>query len=250
MKDTFYIFGIHSAEEAIINNLNKIEKIYFNEKIINKNNKLKSLHNSARINKIPFSFVGEDKLNEYSGNSNHQGVVILMRDFDYLTIDDYLENINVIDNNINNKRCLLILDNIQDTHNMGAIIRSATALGVDAIILEKYSGAPLNGTVHKTSAGTLGKLPIISVNNLSVCIEKLKKNNFWIYSLAMSGDNILWKEAFPNRICIVVGNEDKGVSKNILEHSDVTLSIPMSNNTESLNASIAAALTIYEWRRE
>ena len=250
-NNNLYVYGVHPCEEAIANSYTKVEKVYFNLSSQKSNNiRLQNIMKLIIKHKIPFSYIPDDRLDVYSNGGNHQGVVMLMRSFEYESLDDILDYIKDDTNPYyRSNACVLILDNIEDTHNMGAIIRTAAGLGVSAVIIEKFSNAPINGTVYKTSAGQVENIPIVQVNNINVCIEKLKQNGFWIYGLAANGEKNIWEERFDNPTCFIIGNEERGVSHNTQQHCDMLLKIDMSNNVESLNASVSAAIAMYEWRR-
>ena len=250
-ENELYIFGIHPCEEAILNSYNKVEKVYFN--LSAKNNfspRFKNIMKAIIAHKIPFSYIDDKRLDDYAGGANHQGVIVLMRGFEYESLDNILAKIK--DDTLPHYRvnaCVIILDNIEDTHNLGAIIRTAAGLGVSAVIIEKFSNAPINGTVYKTSAGQVENIPIVQVNNINVCIEKLKENGFWIYGLAANGEKNIWEERYDTPTAFVIGNEEKGISHNTQKNCDMLLKIEMKNEVESLNASVSAALAMYEWRR-
>lgn len=253
-NNSFNIYGIHSIEEAIKNNFSKIEKIYFDEYVINKrnNDKLTAILHEVKKLKIPYSVVDRKKLDLMASDNkevnNHQGVVAIIRSFDYVDLEQFLKDIKDIQN-----PCVLILDNIEDTHNVGAMIRSAVAANIAGIIIHKYSGAPINGTVYKTSAGLVENIPIIKVSNINATIEKLKDNKyakFWIYGLDMSGKKSLWDIEYNTPTAFIIGNEERGISLKTGEHCDELIYIPMNKKAESLNASVSAALVSYEWARQ
>lgn len=145
--------------------------------------------------------------------------------------------------------CIIILDELTDVHNVGAIIRSATASGCDAIVVSKHNQAPINDTVMRTSAHTAGILPIIQ-SNINDAIRVLKDNGFWVHGLFMDGDGSLWKNDLTGKVAIVVGSEDEGIHAATKKLCDFSLAIPMDARVESLNASVAAALAMYERARQ
>ena len=143
-------------------------------------------------------------------------------------------------------------------HNFGAILRTAAATGVAGVIVPKDSQAPINGTVYKTSAGAVAKIPVVRVSNINQIIEKLKKNKFWTAAIDMDEEanskqqkkNQLWNQTFDTPMAFIMGAEGKGVSVKTKEHADYIISIPMENDIESLNVSVAAAVVLYEWKRQ
>lgn len=250
-EKSFNIYGIHVIEEAIKNNLSKIEKVYFDEYLIKKanNTKLLDLYLNIKRLKISNTLTDRKKIEIMAGkDNNHQGVVAIMRSFDYIDLDKFLQNIKDKKN-----PCIIILDNIEDTHNIGAIIRTAVAGQVSGVILHKHSGAPINATVYKTSAGMVEHIPIIKVNNINSTIEKLKDNKyikFWIYGLDMNSNTNIWQADYNTPTAFVIGNEENGISQKTNEHCDMIVNIPMDKQTESLNASVSAGIVIYEWKRQ
>jgi len=152
---------------------------------------------------------------------------------------------------IKNKKnsCIVILDELTDVHNVGAIIRSSVASFADAIIVSKHNQAPINETVMKTSAFTADMIPVIE-SNINDAIRTLKKNGFWVHGLFMDGENNLWKNDLTGKVAIIVGSEGNGIHKSTRELCDYSLSIPMDKRVESLNASVATAIALYERLRQ
>lgn len=152
---------------------------------------------------------------------------------------------------IKNKKnsCIVILDELTDVHNVGAIIRSSVASFADAIIVSKHNQAPINETVMKTSAFTADMIPVIE-SNINDAIRTLKKNGFWVHGLFMDGENNLWKNDLTGKVAIIVGSEGDGIHKSTRELCDYSLSIPMDKRVESLNASVATAIALYERLRQ
>ncbi len=182
-------------------------------------------------NKIKYEMVDNHLLNKMCEN-NHQGVVIDYYDYDYYTLDD-LEGDFV-----------LILDHLEDPHNFGAIIRTCAAVGIKSIIIPKDRSVGVTDVAIKTSVGTINYVKIIMVNNLVATIKKLQKEGFFVYAASMEGEDFR-KIDYSEKRVLVIGNEGSGVSRLVKENSDVLISIPMNKNVESLNASVAASILIY-----
>lgn len=142
---------------------------------------------------------------------------------------------------------LVLLGEVQDPHNVGAIIRSAAAFGLSAVLLPEHRQAQISGTVIKVSVGTAFSIPLVHVGNANNAIRDLKDRGFWIYGLAGEAEQSIVAEGFEKPSVIVVGNEGEGIRKKTLEHCDIPLSIPLSPHAESLNASAAAAVAFYAW---
>lgn len=230
-------------EELLQSNPRQVDKVY-----LKKNVGSHSLSNIADLcskNRIPVTDVPGSKLFDLVGSVNDQGVVAAISQAEYTDFEEWLESF-IPDNNT----AVLLLDEIEDPHNFGAILRTAAASGISAIIVPKHRQAPVNATVFKTSAGTAGRIPIVRAVNLNQAILQLKENKFWIAGLDMDGDSLLWEQTFDVPMAFVIGNEGRGMRKKTGEHCDFLLSIPMLNGVESLNASVSASLVCYEWRRQ
>jgi 23S rRNA (guanosine2251-2'-O)-methyltransferase len=173
-------------------------------------------------------------------------VVGLSKPFDYENLTTYLETVTE-----DKLQTILILDHLTDVSNIGAMIRSAAAMNVDAIIVAELNQAPITSAVFKTSAGTVGRIPIIQVGNINQCVESLKRSRFWIVGLSShtaKGEKAtnLWDYQFDAHTAVVIGNEGDGVREKTLEHCDAVLQVPMHNDVESLNASVTAGIVCYE----
>ncbi|MDO5047038.1 MAG: 23S rRNA (guanosine(2251)-2'-O)-methyltransferase RlmB [Anaerococcus sp.] len=193
----------------------------------------------AKLNKknIEISFVDKrffDKI-----DINHQGVMVEVEAFKY----EDLAKLEATSR-------LIILDKIEDPHNLGAIIRSAEAFGFDGVIIPERRSASVNATVFKTSAGAISNIKVFRVKNLTRTIKDLKEMGFWIYGLAGEADTSLQKVDLTGKVGLVVGNEGSGISRLVRENCDMLINIPMQGRVNSLNASVAAAISIYEVLRQ
>lgn len=186
---------------------------------------------------IPISY--EDRSYFDKIDANHQGVEIKLKDFVYKDLED-----------LKDKKRLMILDQIEDPHNLGAIIRSGEALGFDGIIIGKRRSAKVNSTVYKTSAGAINNIDIAMVVNINRAIEELKKENFWVYGLAGEADSLISETDLKGKVALVVGNEGKGLSRLVRKNCDGLVKIPMLGDINSLNASVASAIAMYECLRQ
>ena len=145
--------------------------------------------------------------------------------------------------------CVVIMDELTDVHNVGAIIRSAVATGVDAVVIARHNQAPINATVMRTSANTADMIPVIEMN-VNDAIRTLQDNKFWVHGLFMRGKDTLWKSDLKGKVAIVVGSEETGIHDSTMKLCDFALSIPMDKKVESLNASVSAAIAMYERLRQ
>jgi 23S rRNA (guanosine2251-2'-O)-methyltransferase len=238
-----YIYGRNPLLEQLHQSPDKVEKIYLRDQIGGSD--IEKIKQYASENRIPVSYVPGKKLLDLVGKVNDQGVVAHISPVSYLDFHEWLENFN-----IRSDSSLLLLDEIEDPHNFGAILRSAAAAGISAVLVPKHRQAPVNATVFKTSAGTAGRIPIVRVGNLNQAILELKEHKFWIAGLDQHADKSFWELDASVPLAFVIGSEGKGIRKKTSEHCDFNYSIPMANNVESLNASVSAALICYEWKRK
>ena len=242
-ENNIYIYGRNPIKEALTNEAERVEKIFVRDSL--HDSQLSELFNLASQYRIPISHVPGSKLYDLVGSVNDQGVVALMSQISYQDFGTWLDAIDT-----STYPAVLLLDEIEDPGNLGAMLRTAVAAGIAAVLVPKHRQAPVNATVYKTSAGTAGRIPIVRAGNLNQAIMKLKDEGFWIGGLDMEGDQKLWDLEVDRPLAFVVGNEGSGISKKTLEHCDYKFRIPMENNVESLNASVSAALLCYEWRRK
>ncbi len=234
------IEGRNAVMEALKND-REIDYIYIKkgemEGSINK------IIGKAKDKKILIKIVDKNKLDEMSESKNHQGIIAIANEYKYCDIEDILEQTR------DKQGFFLILDEIEDPHNLGAIIRSAEASGVDAIIIPKRRACQVNATVEKTAAGATSHMKIARVTNLVQTIEKMKEQGIWIYSVDMAGSDYT-RIDLKGKVALVIGNEGKGISRLIKEKSDFTISIPMKGSINSLNASVAASVIMFEAVRQ
>lgn len=191
----------------------------------------------SMINNKNLKIIYEDKfkLDKLTKN-NHQGIVLEIDDYKYYSLEDIIGN---------KEKCnIIILDHLEDPHNLGAIIRTVEASGIDGIILPLNRSVSVNETVMKTSVGTLFNVKICQVTNLMNTIKYLKKQGFWIYGADMNGEDFN-NINYPNKTCLIIGNEGNGLSRMVRESCDFIVSIPMTGMVNSLNASVAAGILMY-----
>lgn len=217
----------------------EIETLYISSG--NLEGSIKKIMAMAKDQRIVIKSVDRKKLTELSEGENHQGVVAIVNDYKYYDLEDLIQ----IPKQKNEPAFFIILDGITDPHNLGAIVRSAEALGAHGIIISKRRSALVNATVYKTSAGAVEKMPIARVSNLSNAVKTLQKEGVWIYSTDMEGRNI-YEQDLKSDMAIIIGNEGEGVSRLLKENSDFIITIPMNGSINSLNASVATGIILYE----
>lgn len=209
-------------------NPQKIKKAYINEKI-----KDQKLLDYLKENHIRFERIPLEKMNHLC-KENHQGIIIEREDYNYASLTELM-----------NENFLVILDHLEDPHNLGAIIRTCEAAGIKGIIIPKDRSVTVNETVMKTSVGTTEYVKIAKVTNLVETIKKLKEQGYFVYGSAMNGRNYN-QVNFSDKKVLVIGNEGKGMSNLVQKNCDEIIKIPMKGQVNSLNASVAAAILIYK----
>lgn len=224
-----YIYGKNVAREAIENNQKIIKALIY--KGFNDRELISALQKA----KISIKFCEKFELDKVAP-FNHQGIILNVPDYEYVDIE-----------NITNKEnpFIVMLDHIEDPHNLGAIIRTCEAAGVSGIIIPKDRCATVNDTVVKTSAGALSHMDVCMVTNLAQTLRKLKENGFWIIGTDMIGDDYS-KLDYRGKICLVIGNEGSGLSNIVQKECDFLASIPMIGKINSLNASVATGIVVFE----
>jgi 23S rRNA (guanosine2251-2'-O)-methyltransferase len=248
MKD-FYIYGRNAIIEQLLHHPKNLKRIMIKDNV--KSSGFEQIRELALKNRIPVDTTDEKEITKLLKDEvSHQGVIAISRPFEYTSFEEWM---HIVD--INTMPTVLILDHIMDVSNLGAIIRSATAAGVAAIIVAELNQAPVTSAVYKTSAGTVGRVPLIQVGNLNQIVERFKKAGFWIVGLAIDenhtgGSTDLWHYNFDTPTVVVIGGEGDGIRQKTREHCDVLLSIPMENSVESLNAAVSSALVCYEIKRQ
>ena len=196
----------------------------------------------AKEKKVILIEVDRIKLNKMAKSNNHQGVIAIVPPFNYASVEDIL----LYAKEKGEKPFIIILDGIEDPHNLGSIIRTAETAGVHGIIIPKRRSATVNSTVYKVSAGATEYMNIARVNNLNETIKYLKQNDIWICGTDINTNNNYYDEAFDGPIGIVIGSEGFGMSKLVKENCDFLVKIPMNGRITSLNASVSAGIVIYE----
>ena len=226
------VYEKNSCEE-ILKKKKNIKRVYLERNF--KDRVITDLIEKLKIKPIFLTKYELDDLCE----GNHQGIVIEALEYEYADIDEI----------VNENGFIVMLDHLEDTHNFGAIIRTCEAAGVDGIIIPKDRSVSVNSTVMKTSSGAAVNVKICMVTNLVQTINYLKEKGYWIYASSMDGTNYT-NEDYKTSTCIIIGNEGKGVSELVKKSADFIVSIPMIGKINSLNASVAAGIFIYEIVRQ
>lgn len=236
------IYGKNSIKEALSSN-QQFEKIFIQ-------NDLKGAENEKIIENIkkqsaPYTFLPKNVLDKKTNGDRHQGFVAEIAEYKYFEIDEIINDAKQKGEQL----FLCLLDGIEDPHNLGSIIRSCECAGVQGIIMEKRNCCDVNATVMKVSAGALNYVKIAKVANLPQTIDVLKKRGIWVYSIELGGENI-YKSNLKGDIAIVIGSEGFGTRKLVKEKCDQVLTLPMKGKVNSLNASNACAIALFEALRQ
>lgn len=239
-EESEFVFGRHAVAEALKQEgATTINKVFIQSDL--HSDSIKSIVNSAQKKKLLISQVPKAKLDLLSDGGNHQGVMVAMAPYAYATIDDLFKNAE----EKQQQPFFIILDNLEDPHNLGSIMRTADAIGVHGIIIPKHRAVGLTSTVAKVSTGAIEHVPVARVTNLAATIKQLKERGVWVFGTAMDGQDFRKWDA-SGSIALVIGNEGKGISPGVAKLMDATLTIPMVGHVQSLNASVAAGILMYQ----
>lgn len=246
MNDTNY------SELPPVAGRNPVIELLRSERPVDKILMLKSAEGGGALGKIsamakergiPVKETTREKLDSICQGINHQGVAAYAAACDYASLEDIYERAG------DGPLFVIIADNIEDPHNLGAIIRSADAAGAHGVIIPRRHGVGLTAAVMKSSAGAAQHLPVARVSNLASTVEELKKKNVWVYAADMQGESWCTVD-YSGAVALIIGSEGAGVSRLLREKSDVTVSLPMNGQVNSLNASVAAGILMYEITRQ
>lgn len=243
MENLDVIYGKNSVMEALIAGEREINKILISKNIHSdvKINKIKEL---AKERGVVFQFVAREKFQPYE-EFNHQGIIAQISPIKYYDLDEFIEKSK------GKLSSVVILDGVEDSHNLGAIIRTCVCAGVDGIIIPSRRNVQVNSIVEKTSAGAVNHIPIIKVNSLVNAVQRLKDNDWWVIATdASAKDNYYDVKYNDMNFAIIMGAEHAGVSKSLLKVSDFVVKIPMQNSFNSLNVSNALSAIIFETLRQ
>lgn len=236
---TEYLYGKHLVAEILRVAPERIETLYLSQSA---EKEFKALAGGrVKVEDMPKSSFFRD-----IEGAVHQGVIARVN------VDNLLRDYHgfLKETPVSPATCLILLNEVTDPHNVGAIIRSAAAFGAFGVLLPSHGQALITGAVAKASAGAIFHVPLVAIGNENQAIIDLKKRGFWIYGLAGEATKSLYEEAFTAPTVIVIGSEGEGLRRKTKEHCDIQLSIPMHSATESLNASVAAAVALSHWSKQ
>jgi 23S rRNA (guanosine2251-2'-O)-methyltransferase len=193
----------------------------------------------CRDTSVPVRFEAREMLDRASKGVSHQGVIAFGAVHGYVELNEVTTGAQL----------LIILDGVEDPHNLGAIIRTAHAAGANAVVIPERRSAPLTETVDRAAAGALAYLPVARITNVTHTLEKLKEQGFWIYGLDERGTELYNEIDYATPTALVLGGEGKGLHEGVKKHCDVLVRIPMAGEVASLNVSVASGVVLFEWRR-
>ena len=241
-KNNDIIIGRNAVTEAL-NSDRTINNIYIAKG--QNSGSILNIIKKAKELKIPIKEADEKKLNSMCDNKNHQGIIATVSAYEYASIDDIFERAE----KSNEPPFIIIADGLEDPHNLGAIIRTAECAGAHGVIIPKRRSVSLTYTVAKSSAGALEYIDVCRVTNIANTIDELKERGLWIYAADMDGET--WcSQSLSGAIGLVIGSEGFGISRLVREKCDMILSLPVCGNINSLNASVAAGVIMYEVTRQ
>ena len=234
------IYGKNAIIEALESNTREFNRILISN-TSRADEKVEKIKELAKANGVVFQFVGKEKLNQLAPEARHQGIIAQVSPIKYQDLDEFIEK------HANQLTSVVILDGVEDSHNLGAIIRSCVCAGVKGIILPSRRGVLINSTVEKTSAGAVNHISIIKVNSIVNAVQRLKEKNYWVIAADHHAqDNYFDIDYTDMNFALIMGAEHAGISKSLLKLSDFKVKIPMLTNFNSLNVSNATAIILFE----
>ena len=243
-KDSQWIAGINAVASALEHDAENVREVLLEAGA--KNPRIQDIESQARRLDIPVRRVAQQALDGAAGGLRHQGAIAR-----YAAARTWSENeLSGLVEAAEGKALLLLLDGVQDPHNLGACLRSAAAAGVTAVVIPRDKAVQVNATVRKTSAGAADTIPVIRCTNLSRCLRDLQKQGVWIHGLAGDVDASLYSLDLTGNVAIVLGGEADGLRRLTREHCDSLVRIPMPGATESLNVSVATGVALFEAVRQ
>ena len=238
--DNSFIYGKNAIIEALESGTREFNRILISN-TSRSDEKIEKIKDLAKSQGVVFQFVGKEKLNQIAQEARHQGVIAQVSPVKYVDLDDFIEK------NSDELTSVVILDGVEDSHNLGAIIRSCVCAGVKGIILPSRRGVLVNSTVEKTSAGAVNHISIIKVNSIVNAIQRLKEKNYWVIASDHHAEDNYYNIDYTDmNFALIMGAEHAGISKSLLKLSDFKVKIPMLTNFNSLNVSNATAIILFE----
>ena len=238
--DNSFIYGKNAVIEALESGNREFNRILISS-TSRSDERIEKIKDLAKSKGVVFQFVGKEKLNQIAQEARHQGVIAQVAPVKYMDLDEFIEK------NSNELTSVVILDGVEDSHNLGAIIRSCVCAGVKGIILPSRRGVLVNSTVEKTSVGAVNHISIIKVNSIVNAVQRLKEKNYWVIAADHHSDDNYYDIDYTDmNFALIMGAEHSGISKSLLKLADFKVKIPMLTNFNSLNVSNATAIILFE----
>ena len=240
------LIGRNAVNEALKNTM-RVNRLLIAEGAQTKNGdgSIPEIIVLAKEKKVKFETVPRETIEGIACGHRHQGVLAYVAPVEYADLDKVINEAVAKENPL-----LILLDGIEDPHNLGAILRTADAVGADGVLLPRHHSVPLNATVAKTSAGAIEYVPVARIGNIAQTLKELKDKGFWVYGADMDGDCDYDKANFTGPVVLIIGSEGHGIARLTRENCDTIVSLPMVGRINSLNASVAGAILMYEVSRQ
>ncbi len=236
------IYGLHAVKKMLQFSLQDCQQLYC---LQTKNQRLQQIISLAKQKEIPVKFHSRDELTELAGSEKHQGCVLGVKEGDHQVV-----SLSELLQNVEQDSLFLILDGVQDPHNLGACLRTADAAGVTAVIVPKDRAASMTPVVKKVAAGAAESVPLITVTNLARSLKELKQAGIWLVGTSGDAEKSLYEEKLSGPIGLVMGAEGEGIRRLTAEQCDYLVKLPMKGQVESLNVSVATGICLYEINRQ
>lgn len=238
------LIGRNAVAEAL-KNTRRVNRLLIAEGAKTGDGSLPEIIALAKEKKVKFETVPRETIEAVARGHRHQGVLAYVAPVEYADLDAVINEAAAKENPL-----LILLDGIEDPHNLGAILRTADAVGADGVLLPRHHSVPLNATVAKTSAGAIEYVPVARIGNIAQTLKELKDKGFWVYGADMDGDCDYDKANFTGPVVLIIGSEGQGMARLTRENCDTIVSLPMAGKINSLNASVAGAILMYEVSRQ
>jgi len=246
-QDKHYLFGLHAIQAALALPVTRVTELWLADE--RDDNRIEEIEQAALTHGITPKRLSQQQLSELMPDANHQGGIAKCKPIPEYKETDLLDKINqLIDDDIS--PLLLILDGVQDPHNLGACLRTAEAAGAHAVIAPKDRAAGLTPTAIKIASGSAERVPFVAVTNLARLLRELKQNGVWLVGTSGHTDDTLYEAKLTGPLAIILGAEGKGIRRLTQEHCDQVVSIPMQGDAESLNVSVASGVCLFEASRQ
>jgi 23S rRNA (guanosine2251-2'-O)-methyltransferase len=239
-------YGFHAVDAILTNDISRVAEIVVDQS--RPSNRQKSLVAKARQAGLDVRFIDRDEIDRLCRGGNHQGIVAIFRERGGSVATSLHDVLEKLEESVD--ALVLVLDQVQDPHNLGACLRTAECAGVSAVILPRDGSCPVNDTVRKVASGAAERLDIVYVTNLVSALDQLQQANFWAYGTTDQADISIYDSKFTGKVALVMGSEGSGLRRLTMEKCDHLLAIPMRGEVSSLNVSVATGICLFEIRRQ